>query len=175
MVSYGNDGDNQVQLRQLLREVASLKEAMRLLEKARFARWSPPGLNLVPAVLNEYLAAQTSASASFMSIGPGPVLTPNEAFTVYDWMMNPGDSIASGSRIWVCEWEGYWWVVVPYCEVDSASPTPTPIINPPPPAPPGGPLDPEPGEINYPLFTALVYQASGGFTGGMTSDIDEFP
>ena len=173
MVSYGSDGDTQVKVRQLLREVASLKESMRLLERNRSARWSPPGLNLVPAILNEYLAAQTSASASFMAIGPGPVLTPDEAFTVYDWMMNPGDSIAAGSRIWVCEWEGYWWVVVPYCEVDSASPSPVPVVNPP---PPPNPIPPwEDPESVMPGIVALIHNASGGFTGGMTSDIDEFP
>jgi hypothetical protein len=126
----------------------------------------------VPAILNATLSAQSSASASFMTLGgtPNP-LTPGTAFTVWDWMMNTGDVIASGSRIWVQKWKGYWFVVVPYCSTDSASPAPPVVVVPPP--------DPN---IYYPQLTRrsanyiqFVAVGSSTFSTSMDNAGETFP
>jgi hypothetical protein len=85
------------------------------------------------ALLNETLLAQASASATLYEGDPGSLSLGGENVTIWDGIMDPGDLIEAGSRVWVApSYNGELFAIVPYCKPTGTAPPPA-VTDPPPP------------------------------------------
>lgn len=111
---------------------------------------------LVPATINSALTAGGYAPATMLtrSVGGSPVFSSiSRVVRVYDAMMNTGDSIPNGTKMWIKKIFGRWYMVIPICSTSNTA-IPPPVSPPPPatPAPPSGtPPGPLPPDTNYPM------------------------
>jgi hypothetical protein len=95
------------------------------------------------AYLNEALEAQQSASATLFEGEPGDLSLGSETVPVWDGIMDPGDSIEAGTKVWVApSYDGELFVIVPYCKATGS-------VSPPPESPP--PEEENPPWPEYPI------------------------
>jgi hypothetical protein len=108
---YGNDGDMQQQIKELRREVQSLKEAIRLLERTRKASWIT-GLKIVLAKTTAPIPKGTAGAIQVHEdIFPGE--DPTEtiiAINRFGWIGNEKWCIA----VWI-ERNQKWYIVAAEC------------------------------------------------------------
>lgn len=85
-------------------------------DKWAIVRLGAGAVQLARARLTADLAWGGSATAVFRSGPPGSVVDGTATITVYDDLLNSGDSpLLTGSKIIIAKFEGYWWVIAVVC------------------------------------------------------------